>query len=87
MTVWKDARELGKSAAEIAIQLANGKKLEEVAGAVKWNEGPNKAQMSAIFLKPVAVTRDNLNVVIEAGWAPKAAVCQGVPAGRVAACN
>ncbi len=82
MTVWKDARELGKSAAEIAIQLANGKKLEEVAGAVKWNEGPNKAQMSAIFLKPVAVTRDNLNVVIEAGWAPKAAVCQGVPAGR-----
>jgi D-xylose transport system substrate-binding protein len=33
------------------------------------------------------VTRDNLNVVIEAGWATKAAVCQGVPAGRVAACN
>lgn len=87
MTVWKDARELGKGAAEIAIQLANGKKLEEVTGAVKWNQGPTKAQMNAIFLKPVAVTKENLNVVIEAGWAPKAAVCQGVPTGKVAACN
>ncbi|MCZ8373838.1 MAG: D-xylose ABC transporter substrate-binding protein [Beijerinckiaceae bacterium] len=87
MTVWKDARELGKTAAEIAIQLAGGKKVDEVAGAVKWNEGPTKAQMNAIFLKPVAITKDNLNVVIDAGWAPKSAVCQGVPAGKVAACN
>jgi D-xylose transport system substrate-binding protein len=87
MTVWKDARDLGKAAAEIAIQLAGGKKLEEVAGAVKWNQGPAKAEMNAIFLKPVAITKDNLNLVIEAGWAPKSAVCQGVPAGKVAACN
>ncbi|MCA1953099.1 MAG: D-xylose ABC transporter substrate-binding protein [Hyphomicrobiales bacterium] len=87
MTVWKDARTLGRSAAEIAIQLAGGKKLEEVPGAVKWNQGPSKANMTAIFLKPVAVTRENLGVVIEAGWAPKAAVCQGVPAGKVPACN
>jgi D-xylose transport system substrate-binding protein len=87
MTVWKDARELGKNAAEIAIQLAGGKKLHEVAGAVKWNQGAAKAEMNAIFLKPIAVTKDNLNVVIEAGWATKAAVCQGVPAGKVAACN
>ena len=26
-------------------------------------------------------------VVIEAGWAPKAAVCQGVAAGKVKACD
>lgn len=87
MTVWKDARELGRNAAEIAVQLAGGKKLAEVPGAVSWNEGPSKAKMTAIFLKPVAVTRDNLEVVIEAGWAPKSAVCQGVPAGKVRACN
>lgn len=87
MTVWKDARDLGRSAAEIALQLAGGKKLNEVAGAVAWNEGPSKQAMTAIFLKPVVVTKDNLNVVIDAGWAPKAAVCQGVPAGKVAACN
>ncbi len=87
VTIWKDARELGRNAAEIAIQLAGGKKLSEVAGAMPWNQGPSKANMTAIFLKPVPVTKDNLNVVIDAGWAPKAAVCQGVPAGKVAACN
>jgi D-xylose transport system substrate-binding protein len=87
MTVWKDARELGKSAAEIAIQLASGKKLGEVTGAMKWRQADGKPEMTAIFLKPVAVTSANLGVVIEAGWAPKAAVCQGVAAGKVAACN
>lgn len=87
VTIWKDARELGRNAAEIAIQLAGGKKLGEVAGAMQWNQGPNKANMTAMFLKPVPVTQANLNVVIDAGWAPKAAICQGVPAGRTPACN
>jgi D-xylose transport system substrate-binding protein len=87
MTVWKDARELGRNAAEIAIQLAVGKKIGEVTGAMKWRQAAGKPEMTAIFLKPVAVTAANLGVVIDAGWAPKAAVCQGVPAGKVAACN
>jgi D-xylose transport system substrate-binding protein len=87
MTVWKDARELGKNAAEIAIQLASGKKLNEVTGAQQWSQAPGRPVMNSIFLKPVAVTNANLGVVIDAGWAPKAAVCQGVPAGKVAACN
>lgn len=87
VTIWKDARELGRNAAEIAIQLAGGKKLNEVAGAMQWNQGPNKVAMNAIFLKPVPITRDNLAVVIDAGWAPKATICQGVPAGRAPACN
>jgi D-xylose transport system substrate-binding protein len=43
--------------------------------------------MHSIFLRPVPVTAANLGVVIDAGWATKAAVCQGVPAGRVPACN
>jgi D-xylose transport system substrate-binding protein len=43
--------------------------------------------MTALLLKPVPITRDNLHVVIEAGWAPKAAVCQGVPKGKVKACD
>jgi D-xylose transport system substrate-binding protein len=87
VTIWKDARELGRNAAEIAIRLAGGAKLNEIPGAAQWNQGPNKANMTAIFLRPVAVTRENLSVVIDAGWATKAAVCQGVPAGRVPACN
>lgn len=87
VTIWKDARELGRNAAEIAIKLAGGAKLTEVAGSASWNQGPAKQAMTALFLKPVPVTQDNLKVVIDAGWAPKSAVCQGVAAGKVKACD
>ncbi len=87
VSIWKDARELGAKAAEIALLLANGKKLTDVPGSQAWDQGPSKAKMTALFLKPVPITKDNLDVVIKAGWATKAAVCQGVPAGKVAACN
>ncbi|CAM5206297.1 sugar ABC transporter substrate-binding protein [Bosea thiooxidans] len=87
VTIWKDARELGRNAAEIAIKLAGGAKLSEIAGSAAWDQGPGKQKMTALFLKPVPVTKDNLNVVIEAGWAPKSAVCQGVAAGKVKACD
>ena len=87
VTIWKDARELGRNAAEIAIKLAAGAKPSEIPGAASWNQGPSKAAMTALFLKPVPVTRENLGVVIDAGWAPRAAVCQGVPAGRAPACG
>lgn len=79
VSVWKDARDLGKAAADIAVNLAKGKK---VKGAVKWSGGPKGVTMNAIFLKPVPITRDNLDVVIKAGWVKKAVVCQGVDKAR-----
>jgi len=87
VTVFKDARELGRNAAEIAMQLASGKKLTEIQGAKAWNQGPKKQNMTALFLTPVAITKDNLNVVIDAGWASKEVVCQGVKPGAVKACD
>lgn len=87
VSVWKDARELGKKAAEIAIQLAGGTKLDAVDGATKFNGGPKGVEMNAVLLAPVAITKDNLNVVIDAGWVTKEEVCQGVPAGKVAVCG
>lgn len=87
VTIWKDARELGREAAEIAVRLAGGARVTEIPNSVQWAEGPQRARMTARFLRPVPVTRENLNAVIDAGWAPRAAVCQGVPAGRVAACG
>ncbi len=87
VTIWKDARDLGRTAAEIAIKLAGGAKLTEIAGAASWNQGPAKQAMTALFLKPMPVTQENLKVVIDAGWAPKSAVCQGVAAGKVKACD
>ncbi|PSJ59342.1 D-xylose ABC transporter substrate-binding protein [Pseudaminobacter soli (ex Li et al. 2025)] len=87
VSVWKDARELGKAAAEIASQLADGKKMDEIPNAMKWSDGPNKVEMTSVFLKPVAVTKDNLKLVIDAGWVSKDVVCQGVKAGSTPACD
>ena len=58
-----------------------------MTGATKFNGGPKGVEMNAVFLAPVAITKDNLNVVIDAGWVTKDVVCQGVAAGKVAACN
>ncbi len=87
VSVWKDARELGKNAAIAASLLADGQSMSDIPGAVKWSDGPAGIEMNAVFLAPVPVTRENLNVVIDAGWVAKDVVCQGVPAGSVAACN
>jgi len=87
VSVWKDARELGKSAAEIAIALADGKKLSDIPGSATFSDGPKKQKMTAVLLKPVPITKDNLSVVIEAGWITKDAVCQGVKAGSVSVCK
>ncbi|MEN3148116.1 D-xylose ABC transporter substrate-binding protein [Neorhizobium sp. IRAMC:178] len=87
VSVWKDSRELGKNAAEIALALAGGKKLTEIKGVQTFDGGPKKVKMQSVFLKPQAITKDNLNLVIEAGWISKAEACQGAKAGAVAACK
>jgi len=73
VSVWKDARELGKAAGTFAAQMAGGTK---------------KLKIRSVFLKPVPITKDNLKVVIDAGWVTKAQVCQGVDAAKApAACK
>ena len=86
VSVWKDARELGKAAGEIAVQLAKGAKMADVTGAEAW-KSPKGLTITSRFLKPVPITRDNLNVVVDAGWVAKDVVCKGVKAGAVAVCN
>jgi D-xylose transport system substrate-binding protein len=43
--------------------------------------------MTSILLTPIPITKDNLNVVVDATWITKEALCQGVTAGAVAACK
>ena len=43
--------------------------------------------MTSLFLTPIAITKDNLGTVIDAGWVTKDVVCQGVKPGSVKACN
>lgn len=86
VSVFKDARDLGKNAAEIAAQLADGKKAADIANVTDFTT-PGGNTVKSVFLTPVAITKDNLNVVIDAGWVSKDVVCQGVKAGSVKACD
>jgi D-xylose transport system substrate-binding protein len=87
VSVWKDARALGKKAVEVAVLLADGKTMSDVPGAVKFSGGPKKIEMTALFLTPVPITKDNLDVVIDAGWVKKDEICQGVKPGTVKVCD
>ena len=86
VSVWKDARDLGKRAAEIAAMLADGKMMDAIPGAVKFSGGPSGVEMNAVFLAPVPITADKLDLVIDAGWIAKDKVCEGA-AEAVAACG
>lgn len=80
VSVWKDARQLGQAAGEIAVALSNNVDPTEIDGAVKWTS-PGGTEMNSVFLAPVPITRDNLSVVVDAGWIPLADLCQGVTGG------
>nr|WP_254448039.1 D-xylose ABC transporter substrate-binding protein [Ruegeria arenilitoris] len=85
VSVWKDARELGKAAGEIAVALSGGTSPGDIEGAVSWTS-PGGTEMNSVFLAPVPITKDNLSVVVDAGWIPLADLCQGVENGP-APCN
>ena len=85
VSVWKDARDLGREAAAAAVDLAGGK---PVPGTVKWTGGEHKVTLDARFLKPLAVTSANLDAVVKAGWITRDNLCRGVkPAQAPAACK
>ena len=87
VSVWKDARQLGKKAAEIAALLADGKAMSDVPGVMKFSGGPKKVAMNALLLTPIPITQDNLAVVIDAGWIKKDEVCRGVKPGTLKVCD
>ncbi len=84
VTVWKDARELGKAAAEIALAAAAG---EEPAGLTTFSDGPKGIPMPSELLAPTPIEQDNLQLVVDAGWISADELCAGVAPGTVAACG
>lgn len=87
VSVWKDARVLGKKAAEIALQLARGTKLEQIAGRAIFSKGPKGLKMNSFFLPPQPITKANLNIVLEARWIRKENLCEGVDPKTLAVCR
>jgi D-xylose transport system substrate-binding protein len=83
--VWKDARLLGKTAGEAAVQLCKDKDITKVSGTAPF-KSPGGNDLTSILLTPQPITKDNLDVVIDAGWTTKDNVCKDVTAGSVAVC-
>jgi D-xylose transport system substrate-binding protein len=86
VTIWKNSYLLGQAAAKAAIEMAGGKKPTEVSSVTTFKTESGKDQ-PAILLKPIAITRDNLNDVIDAKWISKADLCQGVSQNPPAVCK
>jgi D-xylose transport system substrate-binding protein len=84
VSVWKDSRALGKAAGEIAVALASGTAMDAVEGSAIFTS-PGGKELHAVLLAPVPVTKDNLNVVLDAGWIAKDVLCAGV--SGVAVCE
>jgi D-xylose transport system substrate-binding protein len=83
--VWKDARELGKAAGEAAVLLAQGTALADIPGTLIF-DSPGGNQLTSIVLTPIALTQDNLDLVVDAGWISVDELCQGVEPGSVPVC-
>ncbi len=85
VSVWKNSRDLGKKAGEIAVALASGTAMADIDGASTFNGGAKGIEMSAILLDPTPITKDNISAVIDAGHIAKEKVCEGAMEG-VAGC-
>ncbi|WP_055046120.1 substrate-binding domain-containing protein [Devosia sp. A16] len=87
VSIWKNSIDLGTTAANAAIALADGTDPTAIPGVAKFNGGKNKVEMNAILLAPTPITKDNIQVAIDAGHITKEQACAGVAAGSVPACN
>ncbi len=81
VSVWKDARQLGKAAGEIASALADGAALDSIQGATKFSGGEKGVEMNAILLTPTAITKETVNLAIDAGHITKNRPAKGAVAG------
>jgi D-xylose transport system substrate-binding protein len=85
VSVWKDATELGTKAGEAALQLCADPDITKVTGAT-----PSKTvggiDSTAVLLNPVPITKDNLQVVLDANWLTVEELCKDVPAATVTGC-
>jgi D-xylose transport system substrate-binding protein len=88
--VWKDARLLGEAAGLAAAQLAQGVAMKDITtpeGNSAIFKTPGGNDVNSILIKPQAITKDNLKVVLDANWIDMATLCKDVPAGKVDVCG
>ncbi len=86
VSVWKNSYSLGQTAAAAAIALGEGTAMADLEGAVDY-ETPSGQAQQAILLEPIAITRDNLDLVVDTGWISVEDLCQGVTENPPAQCQ
>jgi D-xylose transport system substrate-binding protein len=86
VSVWKNARELGRVAAEAANAIADGKDAASLPGVGKFSGGAKGVEVNAILLEPTPITKANVSAAIDAGHITKDQACAGVAAGAVPGC-
>jgi D-xylose transport system substrate-binding protein len=87
VSVWKNSVDLGTVAAKAALALADGADPASIEGVGKFSGGAKGVEMNSILLAPTPITKENIQVAIDAGHITKEQACAGVAAGSVPACN
>ena len=62
-------------------------KISTIAGVKPFTGGAKHVQVPGILLTPLAVTKANLNVIVDKGWITKAEVCAGVDPAKTPYCK
>ncbi|MEP3280210.1 MAG: substrate-binding domain-containing protein [Stappiaceae bacterium] len=83
-TIWKNAFALGEKAAEIALLLADNKKVDE---ATKFDKGPQGVELDSVLLPVDRIDATNLDRTVDVGWATKDRICAGVSDNPPAICK
>ena len=52
-----------------------------------FSGGPKHMKVDGILLTPLAITKNNLNGIVDKGWITKAEVCAGVKPGTTKYCD
>ncbi len=86
-TIWKNAYALGEMAAEVALQLAEGKEGSAVGGAGKFQVPNGGPELNAILLPVDRIDASNLEKTVDVGWATKDRICAGVTENPPSICN
>ena len=80
MTVYKAVKQEADAAAKLAIALAKGEK--PPSGLVNGKSDDGSRQVPSVLLKPQAITKDNIDVVIKDGFVKREDICTGKVAAK-----
>ena len=87
VNVWPDPRLMGAAAGEAAVALCKNPDISKLEGSRPLSM-PSHDQATTILLTPQAITKDNLNLVIDSGWVTKTDLCASLdPSGAPPACG